>query len=284
MNIENADIDPLSTQQFFTRRWNRAMHHLNRGFTLIELLVVISIIALLVSILLPVLQDVRAAARFLQCGTQIRQLYLGVSLYADDHDSIIPYEFNGNSTQAASVSPPEAEGFLNWYERLDGSGGKFEYLAANNADSSGNTNDNPDTVFRCPLAPDDLNYDLSRSPTTYAININLYGRRVGSTGAFQSGRKLKRIESQISNTLVLADAPFPATTFHPSGIRYNDSFGDNISDATQRPYGFDETTGQANNDLHNGAIQTVSIDGHVKGMNDWSDPEISIRVRQQVRD
>ncbi len=60
-----------------------------RGFTLIELLVVISIIALLISILLPVLSNSREAARTIQCGSQLRQVGLSVHAYATDNDGTL---------------------------------------------------------------------------------------------------------------------------------------------------------------------------------------------------
>ena len=56
------------------------------AFTLIELLVVISVIALLIALLLPALEGARFAAKITQCGGQIRQLHLGIWMYAEDHD------------------------------------------------------------------------------------------------------------------------------------------------------------------------------------------------------
>ena len=60
------------------------------GFTLIELLVVISIVVLLIGILLPALGAVRAVALRTTCGANLRQLGMGIHLYAGDHEDERP--------------------------------------------------------------------------------------------------------------------------------------------------------------------------------------------------
>jgi prepilin-type N-terminal cleavage/methylation domain-containing protein len=60
------------------------------GFTLIELLVVITIIAVLVSLLLPAIAMARSSALRVACAARLRGLAQGVIVYADDNHGRLP--------------------------------------------------------------------------------------------------------------------------------------------------------------------------------------------------
>ena len=74
-------------------------------FTMIELLIVIAFLAILISILLPALNQARESARRIQCISQMKQIGIGLGMYAGDA--------NGN------IAVQKANALANYSDPLD---------------------------------------------------------------------------------------------------------------------------------------------------------------------
>lgn len=82
---------------------NKRRYKESLGFTLVELLVVISIIAILLSILMPALSKVRNQARLIVCGNNMKQVVIAANMYQsqnNDYPESIVESYDGTSTSA----------------------------------------------------------------------------------------------------------------------------------------------------------------------------------------
>jgi prepilin-type N-terminal cleavage/methylation domain-containing protein len=66
------------------------------GFTLIELLVVVAIIAVLVALLLPALNQARTMARQTVCATNLHSLALAMIAYSGDYNDTLPLNYSSH--------------------------------------------------------------------------------------------------------------------------------------------------------------------------------------------
>jgi prepilin-type N-terminal cleavage/methylation domain-containing protein/prepilin-type processing-associated H-X9-DG protein len=99
----------------------------NNAFTLIELLVVIAIIAILAALLLPVLSAAKQRSWTTNCNSNLHQIGLGMSMFADDNLDLYPE--SGGGIHWGATDP--TTGKASYMEQI------FSYV--------GNTN-----VYRCP--------------------------------------------------------------------------------------------------------------------------------------
>ena len=164
------------------------------GFTLVELMVVIGIIALLMAITTPVLQSSRRQAKAVLCGSNIRQLFVGLFAYEAENQRL-PFGFDDTHfmNQPAGGWPGDCT-----YDRMGW--WWFNYIA-----DYSRTNKGKRTVLLCPsknltdagLAEDILcgNYGVNQS-----ICKSATGRRSQAEYGF------------IGTPLSTTDLPQPART------------------------------------------------------------------------
>jgi len=172
------------------------------GFTLVELLVVISILAVLMGILLPVLARTRAAAKSVLCRTNLRQWGIALHCYVDEYDGGIPRRGQG-------IQPThKIERAEDWFNCLAPYAGEKPYKELVAAGCQPRPGD--DSIFVCPKALRDA------KPYFFSYAMNMYL----SPWIRPEAHRLCEIP-QPERLVFMADAPGPYSATVPSKEDYS---------------------------------------------------------------
>jgi len=214
----------------------------SNGFTLVELLVVIAIIGILVSMLLPAVQQVREAARRTQCMNQVRQLGLALHNYESAFSAFPPSRSEPDDQlipSGVTQNPGAESAFQSWTTLI------LPFIEQTNLGATFDQNqpwfEQTTTIstqleiFTCPSTPEVSRVDpyhvvgaaagdygsineVKKKVYTQVLGLDDPGdnARAGVLQKFQRN-PLSRVSDGTSNTLLLAEAAGQPDCYLASG-------------------------------------------------------------------
>ena len=221
-----------------------------KGFTLIELLVVIAVIAILMAILMPALQRAREQGKRVSCMSNLKQLQLAWTMYADNNEDRV-----AQSRAIANKASPK-QGWVGWQLLNETKEEQIEDIKRGQLyEYSKNTK-----AYRCPVAP---TYEGMRTYCNACVWYN-YGEQAPSAFGADISQILKKL-----------------STVRQPGTRF--VFADTVGsdqDAMYTVYYGAPVWRNIPNWRHNGGCNFSFADGHVEFWK-WTNKEKTIQLARR---
>ena len=247
-----------------TRYLNPKNRHSTWGpaFTLIELLVVVAIIAILAAILLPSLVSARTHARLTTCCNNLRQIYFGVAMYADDWNDAIPYD------EVVASSGPSWQDRIGGFTTYNVAGNTMNYTVTGQAYLPYNAQQYHGSVWNCPLADSDI-------PRPHYFSSETWSAHYGLNRSLDSIWTDKGINAWTRGTLLHLGRQSPKMSLLSdshigvyNGMWYFvNSWNMNTSGSIYKPWPLDDSLnvipGPVVGKAHGGLVSIAYCDGHV---------------------
>lgn len=230
------------------------------AFTLIELLVVIAIIAVLASLLLPVLSRAKEKGRQVQCVNNLRQLQLAWFSYANDNNNVLP-------PNASSDYPNRLNWVRGWldYEPNNPRNTNTALLVLNEPGSLGPYTQNP-AIYKCPS---------DRSWAAFGAQRHQRVRSYSMNGWIGTDLRLFFL-NKVSTKLTDFSNPPPAKNWV-----FIDEHEDTIDDGRYSfPYGDEQAVADLPASRHHGLGTLSFADGHVE-THKWLDARTKRPVQRE---
>ena len=236
-----------------------------RAFTLVELLVVVAIIAILMSLLLPVLRNAREAGKGARCMSNLHQVALANQTYAIEHrGQLPPYTYRGGWWPSGYTGPDiHAQYGWNTSTGTPVRDIKMGFLAP--------YIQNSERVMSCPSWREDPAFGPGSPLNSYVQNLwaGGWGNPFGPTG---NGSIHIDHTTRTSKLIHFADGWGVAVyTWWPAALNFHLSgwhmFGLYPSGGLGDGHYYDDPhimSGQAPYNRHAGAASLQMMDGHVE--------------------
>ena len=192
------------------------------AFTLLELLIVIAVIALLLAILTPALQNSKRHVKTLLCGSNIKQLLLELTMYENENE-VFPYSYHISLYSQATGDPSYERAGLWW----------FNYIS-----DYSEIKDDKESILWCPSRQIDcFRFKPDVLIGNYGVNQSIC--KIDSARSSQSefiGTPLSSSEIQYSSqTLLLVDSGYAMINWWHVADEPPASFGSMIEDNAYVP-------------------------------------------------